>query len=195
MVDMMKTIAPKTDQLNFDDMIGGKTLTINITDVKGNDAKDQPISVHFEGDNGKPYKPCLSMRRVMVNVWGRDGKSYIGKSMTLFGDPTVVFGGIKVGGIRISHMSGITEPVTMALTASKAQRKPYQVKPLAAPAAQPDMNPADIPEAGKEAASKGTAAYNVWCNARTAADKVHIKPLHPEWKKLAAEVDAAAGAA
>lgn len=130
MIDMSKTIKPKTDQLNFDDFIGGKSMTVKVTDVKGNDAKDQPISVCFENDNGKPYKPCLSMRRVLVHIWGNDGKAYVGKSMTLFGDPNVVFGGIKVGGIRISHMSDMDGERVMALTASKAQRKPYVVKPL-----------------------------------------------------------------
>jgi len=41
-------------------------------------------------------------------------------------------GGAEVGGIRISHMSHMTKPVTMALTATRANRKPFVVKPLVA---------------------------------------------------------------
>jgi hypothetical protein len=129
MTDLSATIAPKSDQLNSDDLIG-KTLTIEITGVKGVADQQQPIAISFKGDNGKPYKPCKSMRRVLVQVWGKDGNAYVGKKMTLYRDDKVVFGGIAVGGIRISHMSGIDAPITMALTANKQSRKPFTVKPL-----------------------------------------------------------------
>ena len=130
MTDLSKTIAPKSDQLNADDLIG-KSLTIKVTKVSGiEDAEAQPIAIHFEGDNRKPYKPCKSMRRVLVRVWGNDGNQYAGRSMTLYRDEGVLFGGIAVGGIRISHLSHIDKEVTMALTASRASRKPFTVKPL-----------------------------------------------------------------
>ena len=95
-VDLSKTIAPKSDQLNADDLIA-RSMTIKITNVTGKDGDAQPISIFFEGDNGKPYKPCKSMRRVLVMVWGDQGKEYIGRSMTIYRDPAVVFGGIAVG--------------------------------------------------------------------------------------------------
>lgn len=129
MVDMLKTIVPKSDQMNFDDFLGGVTKTIKITKVSGSDG-DQPISIHFEGDNGKPYKPCKSMRRALVALWGGDGSKYTGKSMTLYGDPEVAFGGVKVGGIRISHVSDIDEPHVLALTAKKGGKKAFTVRPL-----------------------------------------------------------------
>ncbi|MCJ2025519.1 hypothetical protein MKK52_14985, partial [Methylobacterium sp. J-067] len=50
--------------------------------------------------------------------------------MTLYRDNGVQFGGVAVGGIRISHMSGISSAMTIALTAAKARRVPYTVKPL-----------------------------------------------------------------
>ncbi len=67
----------------------------------------------------------------MLRIWGADGSAYAGRRMTLFRDDGVQFGGVAVGGIRISHMSGISSAVTMALTATKARRVPYTVKPLA----------------------------------------------------------------
>lgn len=130
MTDLSQTIAPKSDQLNADDLISGPR-TIRVTRVSANPSSaEQPVSVFFEGDGNKPFKPCKSMRRVMVHVWGPDGNQYAGRSMTLFRDPEVTWGGMKVGGIRISHMSNIDKPVSMALTANKKQRKPYKVEPL-----------------------------------------------------------------
>jgi hypothetical protein len=127
MTDLTQTIAPKSDQLNADDLIG-RSLTVTVTGVKLLGEADQPVAV--EHDSGRPFKPCKSMRRVLVQIWGGDGSKYVGRKMTLYRDPEVAFGGQKVGGIRISHMSGIDKAVTMALTASKAQRKPFTVKPL-----------------------------------------------------------------
>lgn len=131
MTDLAKTIAPKSDQLNADDLIAGPR-TITITGVRGNDDPDQPISINFEGDGGKPYKPCKSMRRVMVHCWGADGKTYAGRRATLYCDQGVQFGGIKVGGIRISHLSHIDREMIMALTVTRAKRAPYKVLPLRA---------------------------------------------------------------
>ena len=130
MIDMLSTIIPKSDQLNADDLIGGVHKIIRITGVSRCKEPEQPIAINFDGDNGKPYKPGKSMRRVLVNVWGPDGQAYIGRSMELYRDDTVKFGGMDVGGIRISRMSDITKPITMALTATKASRKPFTVRPL-----------------------------------------------------------------
>lgn len=128
-MDLRKTIIPKSDQLNADDLIAGPR-TIKIIDVKEGDSEQQPVSIYFDGDDNKPYKPCLSMRRLLVQVWGHEGKSYIGKSMTLFLDPSVKWAGVEVGGIRISHVSDITEPTDVLLTVSKGKRRPYTVQPL-----------------------------------------------------------------
>jgi hypothetical protein len=137
MVDMASTIVPKSDQLNSDDLIAGPR-TITVTRVTGSDSPEQPVNVSFDGDNGKPYKPCKSMRRVMVHAWGPDAAQYVGRSMTLYCDPSVQFGGLKVGGIRISHMSHIDRDLVLALTTTRAKRAPYTVKRLAdAPTPQP----------------------------------------------------------
>ncbi len=129
MISILETCAPKSDQLNADDLIGGVSKTIKITKVSILGG-DQPVALNYEGDNGKPYKPAKSMRRVIVNCWGSDANKYVGRSLTLYRDDKVTFGGVNVGGIRISHMSDISAPMTMALTASKTVRKPYTVQPL-----------------------------------------------------------------
>lgn len=130
MIDMSHTIVPKSDQMNADDLIAGP-ITVKISKVSADTGSaEQPILVHYEGDGGKPYKPCKSMRRVMVAIWGSDGSQYAGRSMRLYRDPSVKWGGMEVGGIRISHMSHMETPITMALTATKQSRKPFTVQPL-----------------------------------------------------------------
>lgn len=128
MIDMVKTIEAKSNQLNADDIMAAP-ITVRITKVSAGNS-EQPIAINYEGDNNKPFYPCKSMRRVLVAVWGVNAAEYIGRSMTLYRDPEVKFGGIAVGGIRISHMTGIDKPIVMALTATRANKKPYTVKPL-----------------------------------------------------------------
>jgi len=187
MLDMTKTIQPKSDQLNADDLICG-SKTITITNVRMTDAADQPVAVSYQGDNGKPYKPCKSMRRVMVMVWGPDAKEYVGKSLTLIRDEDVIFGGMKVGGIRISHMSHMKAPVTLALTATKSKRVPYTVKPLAV-SAPPEISE-EVKKAGEESAMCGVEAYKAWLATLPADVKETVRPYHQEWQKVAKAADA-----
>lgn len=142
MNDMSQVIIPKSDQISADDLIAGP-ITITITDVEIRPGTEQPVSIHFDGDAGRPWKSCKSMSRVLVAAWGPDAKNYVGRSVTLYRDPTVKWGGMEVGGIRISHMSHMERPMTLALTATKGSRKPFVVKPLVIdkPPTQPKAAP------------------------------------------------------
>ncbi|API58068.1 hypothetical protein BSL82_01130 [Tardibacter chloracetimidivorans] len=131
MNDMSAVIVPKSDQINADDLISGPR-TIRITEVDIRPGTEQPVSIYFENDEGKPWRPCKSMSRVLVSAWGPDAKAYVGRSVTLYRDPKVKWGGMEVGGIRVSHLSHIERDMVMALTATKGKRAPYTVKPLAA---------------------------------------------------------------
>ena len=62
-IDMSRFIEAKSDQLNADDLIGAPR-TITITRVTGNDG-DQPVSIFYEGDGGKPFKPCKDRKSVV----------------------------------------------------------------------------------------------------------------------------------
>lgn len=128
-MDLSKTIQPKSDQLNADDLVGGSRV-IKIRDVKGGADEQQPVSIYFEGDDNKPYKPCKTMRRLLVQVWGADGDTYKGRSLALYRDDTVTWAGVKVGGIRISHVSHIDKPIDVLITVSKSKRRPVTVEPL-----------------------------------------------------------------
>lgn len=127
-MDIMKAISPKSDQLNADDLIAGEKI-ITITEVRII-AGEQPIIINYLGDNGKPWKPCKSMARVMVKAWGADANHFVGRSVKLFNDPTVKWGGMAVGGIRIAAMTDIDSPLIINLTASRGKRAPYKVEVL-----------------------------------------------------------------
>lgn len=129
MSDLMKTIQPKSDQLNFDDFIAGETKTITISGVKVVNT-DQPIELHSHEYPGRPFKPGLTMRRVLIGIWGKSAAGWEGRSLTLYGDPDVTFGKQKVGGIRISHASHIDGPKTLMLTVTRGKKAPFTVQPL-----------------------------------------------------------------
>lgn len=193
MTDLSHTIAPKSDQLNADDLIAGPR-TIRVTKVALR-SEDQPVAIHFEGDDGKPYKPCKSMRRVLVTAWGADASVYAGRAMTLYRDDDVVFGGQKVGGIRISHLSHIDRPLTLALTVTRASRKSVTIKPLVAPkAAQqaPTFDLGALRAAAADAAKGGTERFRAWWATLGQQERAAIKPHTEEYAAIAKTADAAA---
>jgi len=187
MVNMLSTIEAKSDQLNSDDL-QSRPITVKITKVSGSDNKEQPIAINYEGDNNKPYKPCKSMRRVLVHVWGPDGSKYVGRSMTLYRDEKVRFGGIDVGGIRISHVSDIDEAVTMALTASKANKKPFTVQPLKTTAApKPVANTDSLKDKLTIEANKGDSALKAAWEALSVDERKVAASFKDELKDIAAK--------
>jgi hypothetical protein len=129
-MDITATLEAKSSQLNSDDLIAGPR-TITVTKVSAGSV-EQPVAIAFEGDNNKPWYPCKSMRRVLVAAWGADAEQYIGRRVTLFRDPSVTYGAIQVGGIRVSHLSHLDGPLSIALTVTRQKRTPYRVQPLAA---------------------------------------------------------------
>lgn len=128
--DLRDTIVPKSDQLNAEQLLGGP-ITITVTAVRRGGGEEQPVVIHYEGDGGRPYKPCKSMRKILVFAWGPDGNAWIGRSMTLYNRPDVKFGGEEVGGIRISHLSNIDRDIAVSLTATRGRKEQTKIKKLA----------------------------------------------------------------
>lgn len=141
MNDMTATIVAKSDQINAADLIG-KPRTVTVREVRIKAGEDQPVTIMIEGDE-KAFRPCKGVRRLLVRAWGPDAGKYIGQSLTLFCDPTVTWAGKPEGGIRVSHMSGLSEKIIEFMRTSRAATKPYTILPLKdAPAPKQDGDPA-----------------------------------------------------
>ncbi|MCW2785208.1 MAG: RoPhREQ2 gp58 [Marmoricola sp.] len=127
-MNISETTAAKSDQQNFDDYATG-SRTVTIDKVTAGTA-EQPVEIHLVEYPGRPYKPSKSMRRVIIAAWGPETSEYIGRRMTLVGDPTVKFGGMVVGGIKVSHLSHIDARLSVSLTIKKGVRAPHTVDAL-----------------------------------------------------------------
>lgn len=130
--DLRPTIIPKSDQLNADQLVTG-AMDVTITDVRIGNGADQPVVVHYENDGGRPFKPCKTMRRVLILAWGENGRNWIGRSMRLYHAPEVKFGGAAVGGIRISHLTDIQKDISVSLSETKGKKVMHLIKPMQAP--------------------------------------------------------------
>lgn len=142
-MDITETLAPRSDQLNADDLVAAPR-TVTVVEVRPGSA-EQPVEiVTQEFGPGRPYKPGKSMRRVLAKVWGVESSEWVGRAMTLYNDPSIRFGKEATGGIRISHMTGIDTAQTISLTVTRGKRAPFTVQPLpdapAAPSAEQVAN-------------------------------------------------------
>lgn len=127
-MDLTESIAPKSDQLNAEDLLTGpRTVTIEKV-TKG--TAEQPVNIHLVEFPGRPFKPSKTVRRILVAAWGKEAAAYTGRRMVLYRDPSVRFGGQDVGGIRISAMSDIESRLTLHLTVTRGRRAPFTVDPL-----------------------------------------------------------------
>ena len=152
-MDISETTAPRSDQQNFDDYVNGPK-TVSITEVRAGTA-EQPVEIHLAEFPGRPFKPSKTVRRILVAAWGPEAANYTGRRMTLYGDPTIRFGGAVVGGIRVSHLSHIDKPLTISLTETRGKRKPHRIDPL------PDAPPPLTDEQAAEFEQRIAAATTV----------------------------------
>lgn len=127
-IDITAAIAPKSDQLNADSLITGPR-TIRIRDVRVTTG-EQPVSVFFDGDDGKPWKPGKTAMRCLAAIWGGNAAKWVGMSLTIFCDESVTWGGDAVGGIRVSHMEGLSKARTLRLTKTRGKKTPVTIEPL-----------------------------------------------------------------
>ncbi len=188
---MADVTQPKSDQINADDLISGP-MTVTITAVKIKAGEDQPIAMSLSGTS-KVYRPCKSMARVFMAAWGADANVYVGRTITLYRDPKVKWGGLEVGGIRISHLSHIEKDMVMMLTQTRAQRAPHKVKPLRvdqqADTPPPQIDTEAAQTAARAAAGKGKAAFTAWWNGDGRTLRDAVKPIMPELTNLASDAD------
>ena len=132
-MDISESLAANSAQQNYDEFLAGPK-TVTVSEVKKG-TTEQPVEVHLAEFPGKPFKPAKSVRRVLAAAWGTDASAWAGRRLTIYGDPEVRYAGKAVGGLRVSHVSHIDKPVTVALTVTRGKREPFTVHPL------PDATP------------------------------------------------------
>lgn len=125
--DISGTLAAKSNQLNADDLIGGP-IVVRIEDVRHGD-EDQPMVIDISGGH-QPWKPGKTARRCLAACWGTRCRKWIGRSVELYRDPDVTFGGQKVGGIRVRAASHIEAPVPVMLTATRGKKALHRIEVL-----------------------------------------------------------------
>lgn len=123
-----KTIVAKSDQLNACDLI--EPIVVSVLGVKYDKSNvQQPAIIQISGGY-QPYKPNLTYRRVLMACWGKFPEQWIGRSMQLFTDPKVKFGGEEVGGVCISHLSHIDSDKRVQVNESRGKKKTLLIKRL-----------------------------------------------------------------
>ena len=148
-MDLTDSIQARSDQINADDLVGGP-ITYTIREVVQGKA-EQPFDFLLV-ETDRAYRPSKTMRRVIVNAWGAETAQYAGRRLTLYREPSIKFGNVAVGGIRISHMSHIDKPRDVMLQVTRGKRERFAVEPL--PDAPPVPTEADVTASTNEAELK-----------------------------------------
>ena len=171
-MDISDSLAANSNQQNADEYLSGpKTLTVS--EVKKGTA-EQPVEIHLVEFPGKPFKPAKSVRRVLAAAWGTDASQWAGRRLTIYCDPDVKYAGKAVGGLRVSHVSHIDKPVTVALTVTRGKREPFTVQPLVEAAYTPSQDWLAL----MDSASTGDEKNAIWQQATAdGADQAYLARL------------------
>lgn len=195
MSTLAEALAPKSDQLNADDLISGNRV-LKITGARiAKDGRETRIILNFEGDQGKPWKPCKTMGRAMVMAWAiTDEEQFVGKSVQVYRDPTVKFGDQgEVGGIRVSHMSHIAKPVNIKLTVSQGKKGMFTFHPLVTVVPGTDGLTVEQARIDMDEAADLDALRAVWTRKAMAPHREALQEHLDERKAVLAFADNAEG--
>lgn len=160
-MDISSTLVSNSTQLDNVDLMGGPRV-FTITGVTMNEG-DQPLSIALAEYN-RPWKPGVTMRRLLSEMWGAESDDWIGRKVRLYRDEAVTFGKDKPGGTRISHASHLDKRVEVTLPTSKGKFGKFTVEPLT------EVAPATTPTADQVAASTDADELRGWWRATTDRD-------------------------
>lgn len=129
-VDIRAATKPKSDQLNYETFLNGPQ-TFTVSKVTPGD-RDHPVFIHMNECPATPYKPSKGMLKCIAQPdgWGDKSSQWVGKSITLYGDPTVIYGGVEVGGIKVAALSDINGDYETLISARRGVRKPHLIKKI-----------------------------------------------------------------
>lgn len=155
-MDITDALAPNSDQLDAIELVEPRTFTIAAGSRLAMRDGKTVAEVALE-DFPRVWRPSKGMLDVLARCWGSDAKQWVGRRLTLYNDPDVMFGKDRVGGVRVSHLSHIDGVQTVNIRASGRGRapKPWKVEPLS------DVTPvAPVTAPPTDAIPKAIAAIN-----------------------------------
>ena len=184
----------KSDQLdNVDLLAGPRDFTITAVSKRPG---DQPLEITL-AEYDRPWRPGLTMRRLLAHIWGPEADAYIGRRVRLYRDPDVSFGKDKTGGTRLSHASHLDKRLTVSLPTSKGKFGAFTVEPLVESAPAKVTNPnaellaeigalADKTEGGRKQVAADWAETHEGEHLRDATDLGGLELLRDDLKAASA---------
>ena len=163
-MSLLSAFKTKSNQLNADDLLSVKTKIIVIQGIDKNDQSEQPVVIHYQGEQGKPWKPCKTAVKVIEHLWGTydyDTNNYQGRAIELYRDDTVLWAGEAVGGIRIKAMTDINERRKINVALNNKKKINVTVEPLVF--TQPTQQAA--PQPAPSTKEQEQKAYDVCINS------------------------------
>ena len=144
--ELQACAAAKSDQIDADNLIGGITMDVTIKAVQRGPSNEQPLQLVLE-ETEKFYRPSKTYRRALIGCFGDEPSNWIGKRLRLVRNPDTMFGGVKVGGVEVSHAS-IEAPMVFMLQAKRGKKSAVSIDVIPAP-----QKPTPMPEKVKAAAA------------------------------------------
>lgn len=183
MTNIAHTLVAKSDQLNAADLIGGEKL-LKITSVDVKSASD--VWVHYEGENGRPWKTSLTARRILARLWTEESDNWIGHTVAVHCDPTVVYAGEEVGGIRPHAATGIDSERVIKLKERRGPKpKTFKIVPL-----RLDSSPQAKPTRIEFSMETYTRAIEKIISESETHDELQTRfDRMSDWRKQAAQTD------
>jgi len=145
--ELQQCAAAKSDQIDADNLIGGITMDVTIKAVQRGPSNEQPLQLVLE-ETDKFYRPSKTFRRALIGCFGDEPSNWIGKRLRLVRNPDTMFGGVKVGGIEVSHAS-IEAPVVFMLAAKRGKKSQVSIDVIS-PVQQPTPMPQNVKEKAAE---------------------------------------------
>ena len=124
---MRITAEPRSDQINYEDFVGGPRV-FTIAGVREGTA-EQKYDIGLQGEE-RVWRPPLTVLRILVTCWGDEATVWQGRQVELYGEPNIRFGKDLVGGIRIKALSHLDAPETVKVTVSRGKRQDITIQPL-----------------------------------------------------------------
>ena len=144
-IELLETAQARSDQINSDDLINTH-VDVTIKAVQRGPTKEQALQIALE-ETEKFYRPSKTFRRALIGCFGDEPANWIGKRLRLIRNPDTMFGGLKVGGIEVSHAS-IEAPVVFMLSTKRGKKSAVSIDVI-----PPIQKPVPMPAKVKEAAA------------------------------------------